>query len=197
MTQRISLKETYDNRDVIAWLVKQKEQIDEILADLDERIEAGDNIEITPSGNERIISLKDTITGPITFEDRIMCSDYMTSVARAYNAANVDDVVTIGSLAANPSVIRSTGEQNQLAATLLFNSWGSRPKPPVNAQFTGAVPPANDQTIWLMGCYDNANVMLGKLFIRALSNGSTQLRVELRNTDGTSKTVTLAAGDVI
>ena len=31
MTQRISLKETYDNRDVIAWLVQQKAQIDDIL----------------------------------------------------------------------------------------------------------------------------------------------------------------------
>ena len=31
MTERISLKETYDNRDVIAWLVQQKAQIDDIL----------------------------------------------------------------------------------------------------------------------------------------------------------------------
>ena len=36
MTERISLKETYDNRDVIAWLVQQKAQIDDILTRIED-----------------------------------------------------------------------------------------------------------------------------------------------------------------
>ena len=38
---------------------------------------------------------------------------YITAPSRAYNSANTNDIVTIGSLAANPSVIHATGNETK------------------------------------------------------------------------------------
>ena len=115
---------------------------------------------------------------------------------RTYDASNINDIVTIGSLQASSDVVHRTGNE-YIEGIKDHKSYGSLTKPPINAKFTSSIPVNNDQSIWLMGCYDNSDVELGRLFIRMLTNGTSQLRAELRNSDGTYKVVTLAAGDVI
>lgn len=61
-----------------------------------------------------VIDVRDPNSGDWKGSFTLACNSsdaWMTVPYRAYNAANVNDVVTIGSLAANPSVIHATGNE--------------------------------------------------------------------------------------
>ena len=54
--------------------------------------------------------------------------------------------------------------------------------------------------VWYAGrirFYDSDNVEIGRIFIRANANGTTTLGIEVRNSDGTLKFISLGTGDVI
>jgi len=123
---------------------------------------------------------------------------YVTAPVRTYNASNTSDVVTIGSLQDSTDVLHRVTTSVQNAGTVIdFVAYGSMPKPPLNSKATITLPQATGQSVWLMGMYDKDDNKMARLFIRVEPSGIAQLRAELRNSDGTFKTVTLASGDVI
>lgn len=57
--------------------------------------------------------------------------------------------------------------------------------------------PASNTNSPLLRFVDKNNSFLGFLFVRHLTNNTTDMRIWLRNSDGTTKNITLGAGDVI
>lgn len=102
---------------------------------------------------------------------------FLTAPYRAYNSANVNEVVTIGSLASNPNVMHTTGNEN-VDGTKRFSS-------PIQNQTTipAATNPGSSMTAtaiqWIAS---DESTRLGSLYFAKFSDGRTAVYIELKNT---------------
>jgi phage-related tail fiber protein len=104
---------------------------------------------------------------------------WMSAPYRAYSSANVNDVVTIGSLASNPDVVHTTGNEsvngeksfgNTLKVKTTWITWSST---------------ANEPGGQSISFIDNAGVELVAIF-PYISSGTCHLGARYRNSDGTT-----------
>ena len=120
---------------------------------------------------------------------------------RAYASANVDDVVTIGSLASNPNVLHSTGNETKtgnLTVTGMFtttNNLNVRKAQP-RTSLTDTATDINAGTITagdrgFFALYDNSGSIIGDLIISIDSSGKASIRARARNADGTTRQAVL------
>lgn len=107
------------------------------------------------------------------------------TTTRTYNSANVNDIVTIGSLMSNPSVVHTTGNET-VNGVKTFPSNIVR-KTPIPTQSTTALSATGIQFL------STTDDLLSNLYIRRLADGKLTLIVDLLNSDGTTHSyITLA-----
>ena len=134
----------------------------------------------------RLYSPTDNAWKGIFVQDR-NGTTYATALARAYNSANTSDIVTIGSLASNPSVVHTTGNET-VNGEKTFNATIHR-----NTNIPLTVP--GSYTIGngiIFHANDTDKTRLGNLYIAKATDGKLTLNVELMNSGGTYNYITLA-----
>lgn len=127
--------------------------------------------------------------------------NYATAPSRTYASANVNDVVTIGSLASNPNVLHSTGNETKTgnltvngAFTTNNNLNVRKAQPRISMADTATDISAGTITTGDRGffaLYDNRGSIIGDLIISIDSSGKASIRVRARNADGTTRQAVL------
>ena len=137
----------------------------------------------------RIFSPTNNAWKGITIRDDGSNSTYVTAPTRTYNSANTNDVVTIGSLAANPNVVHTTGNED-ISCTKRFFSFGVK-----STSFKYSESPAT--TVWVnsMLVSDMNNDTAGVIEYGIRQNGNRLFRLRLRAKDGTNVYKTLREMD--
>ena len=106
---------------------------------------------------------------------------------RAYASANVDDVVTIGSLASNPNVVHTVGNETVGGDKTMTGNFILKR---LDLDILNTVS-RNAVTF-----YDKNAVEIGNIRLRCNGNGTSSILIRVRNSDGTVKETTLLQGDV-
>jgi hypothetical protein len=257
---RISLREAYDNKDVIAQIFRLRDEVNAIIAILDDIAPDGDVTNIVTKTDEQTITGKKIFTADPTIEsdnypnlnmvdndshavdgqaaeygavvgrnadDDKMCelrmgkavvggvdenfsliraykpsntsvdsaiivrqSDsgdgWATAPSRAYNSANTLDIVTIGSLASNPNVVHTTGNEDvngiKTFKTTLWMEGAVNTKKDISV-----TTPGSDQIrpVYTFYNFDNPAKRVGNLYLLKSSvDGKLSLNLELLNSDG-------------
>ena len=126
---------------------------------------------------------------------------YATAPYRTYASGNVNDVVTIGSLASNPNVLHSTGNETKTgnltvngAFTTNNNLNVKKAQPRTSMADTETNIAAGTITTGDRGffaLYDVNGSLIGDLIISIDATGKASIKGRARNSDGTTRTVTL------
>ena len=123
------------------------------------------------------------------------------TTTRAYASANVNDIVTIGSLASNPSVIHTTGNETKtgnLTISGVFttnNNLNVRKNQPrtsladTSTNLNAGTITAGDRGFFAL--YDTGGNIIGDIIISIDATGKGSIRARARNSDGTTRQVTL------
>ena len=113
---------------------------------------------------------------------------------RTYDASNINDIVTIGSLQSSSDVVHRTGNEN-ISGIKTFDTYSSIPSGPLDVKHTGLTyPSSSDVNIPVLTVKDKTGVIVGTLYFRSLSNGTTTLYAGVKNGNGTFNYVQLAGG---
>ena len=104
---------------------------------------------------------------------------YMTIPYRAYNSANVNDAVTIGSLAANPNVVHTTGNEtvNGLTTFIL-------PIVRTDSRLSTAAP-ATQYNLDILQTRDSNNTVINSVYMQYRTDGSVWIGTASRKPDNT------------
>ena len=121
-------------------------------------------------------------------------SVWMQTPTRTYNSANTYDIVTIGSLASNPNVVHTTGNET-IGGTKSFDN----PMIPYNGSTSGLLIDRNGdvtsgvaQNLIFQTIRDKNGEVLLNLWARINTTGKVDLYSTLRNADGTQRTTLIA-----
>ena len=110
--------------------------------------------------------------------------------------ADTDLVATVGTLDGYTPMLRNTGNQDVTGVKTILSQYGTS-----NLVFKGLVADVTLGTfqanIPRIAFVDKNNELIASLLTSIQSNGTGQLQVYIRNSDGTYKYVQLANGDVI
>ena len=121
---------------------------------------------------------------------------------RAYSPGNTTDVATIGTLDNYTPMVRTTGNQTIGGAKKFTTGIEiSRASIAFGARLRRSDVTAGQETsnkgITYIEWVDSADNQLGLLNVTLLPNGTTRMTISVRNSDGTTKELTLLSGDVI
>ena len=119
---------------------------------------------------------------------------WATAPYRTYASSNTEDIVTIGSLVSNPSVVHTTGNES-ISGIKTFTTYASIPAGPLDIKHSNATyPPATDTYYPVLTIKDNNGVLIGTLYYRSLASGVTALYAGVKNANNTWNYVQIASG---